>query len=96
MKVLVCAIARDLKIKADDVYIDNQQLEHKDEMVYLESKITSYGKNVWEIKQRIALEKTVFSKNTNYSLQKSCILISRRDFLKYMYGVLQNMNVKHR
>jgi len=42
-----------------------------------------------------ALAKTEFSKNTNYSLQKSYISISRLDLLKHMYGVLQHIDVKH-
>lgn len=49
-------------------------------MVYLAG-----GKRIREVKQRIALGKTDFSKKYTCSLQKRFILISRRYSLKHMF-----------
>ena len=84
-KILVCA--RDPKVKAD-VYIGNQKLEQVEEMVYLGSKITSDGKNVHEIKQRITLAKIAFSKKQKLLTSKKIHLNIKKRLIKtYVWSV---------
>ena len=84
-KILVCA--RDPKVKAD-VYIGNQKLEQIEEMVYLGSKITSDGKSVHEIKQRIALAKIAFSKKQKLLTSKRIHLNIKKRLIKtYVWSV---------
>lgn len=63
-------------------------------MVYLGSIITSDGKSIQEIKQRIALAKTAFS--IKHKLFTSKVTPQyQEDLLKHMYGMLKHMDVKH-
>jgi len=73
-KTLVCA--RDPKVKAV-VYIGSQKLEQVEEILYLGSKITSDGKSVLVIKQRIVLAKTAFSKKHKLLTSKKIHLNTR-------------------
>ncbi|KAL4097313.1 hypothetical protein QTP88_022107 [Uroleucon formosanum] len=84
-KILVCA--RDPKVRTD-VYIGNQKLEQVEEMVYLGSKITSDGKSVHEIKQRIALAKIAFSKKHKLLTSKKIHLNIKKRLIKtYVWSV---------
>jgi len=61
-------------------------------MVYLGSKITSDGKSIREIKQRIVLEKRAFTeKQVHFKKDTS----QYQDSLKHMYGGLRHTDVKH-
>jgi len=87
-KVLGCA--RDPKIKTE-AYIDSQKLEQVDEMVYLESKITSDSKSVREIKQCIALAKTALVKKHKLLTSKKLhVNIKKRLIKTYVWNVGTN------
>jgi len=65
-------------------------------MVYLGNKITSDGKSAREIKKRISLAKTAFSKKRKLLTQKNLHLnIKKRLTKTYVYEVLQHIDVKH-
>lgn len=61
-KILVCV--KNSKIIVN-VNIDCTELKQIKKMVYFESKITSNGDNIREIKHRIAMEKVAFCKKYN-------------------------------
>jgi hypothetical protein len=62
-------------------------------MVYLGSKITSDGKSFYELKQRIALAKTAFSKKHKLLTSKKIHPDVKKRLIK-TYEVLQHMDVK--
>jgi len=71
----------------------SQKLERVEEMLYLGSKIIFDVKSVHEIKHRIALGKTAFSKKHKLLTSKKNHLNIKKTY-KNMYGLLQHTDVK--